>query len=202
LTLIKATVSWAGHLPAVASRHAGSCALDTLPISRASWRGDGDLGTLARHLISAPFVYGLLAPIALLDAAVSGYQAVCFRLWRMPRVRRSDHLILDRHKLAYLNGPQKLNCLYCGYANGVLGYAREIAARTEQYWCPIKHATEPAAPHARYAEFVSHGDAAGFAARSAALRTAVQAPRGGHATPIEDQMEAIARKLAPYPVED
>ena len=29
--------------------------------------------------------------------------------------------------------PKKLNCVYCGYANGVIGHAREIAARTEQY---------------------------------------------------------------------
>lgn len=35
------------------------------------------------------------------------------------------------------------------YANGVLTYAQEIASRTEQYWRPVKHATDPAAPHAR-----------------------------------------------------
>lgn len=171
-------------------------------ISRASWRGNGDLGTLARHLVSIPFVYVLLAPIALLDAAASGYQAVCFRLWRMTRVRRSEHLILDRHKLAYLNGPQKLNCLYCGYANGVLSYAREIAGRTEQYWCPIKHAIDPPAPHARYAAFIDYTDAAGFSARSPALRAAVQAPSPDLAVAIEDKVEALARELAPYPIED
>ena len=151
--------------------------MDTPPITpRASGRGDDDLGTLARHLISIPFVYGLLLPIALLDATVSAYQAVCFRLWRVPAVRRSEHLILDRHRLPYLNGAQKLNCLYCGYANGVLSYAREIASRTEQYWCPIKHAVDPPAPHARYANFIDQADIAGFNERSPALRAAVQIP--------------------------
>jgi len=177
--------------------------MDTQPkIPRAPWRGGDDLGTLARRLISIPFVYGLLVPIALLDAAVSGYQAVCFRLWRMPSVRRSEHLILDRHKLAYLNGPQKLNCLYCGYANGVLAYAQEIASRTEQYWCPIKYAIDPAAPHARYANFVEHLDAAGFVARSPALRAAVQGAGRQPAVDLEDKVEALARGLAPFPVED
>lgn len=142
-----------------------------------------DLATFLAHLASMPFVYGLLAPIVLLDATISGYQAVCFRLWGVVRVRRSEHLILDRHKLAYLNGPQKLNCLYCGYANGVLSYAREIAGRTEQYWCPIKHGTDPVAPHARYPDFIDYADAEGFAARAPALRAAVQVVQTAGAPP-------------------
>lgn len=150
----------------------------------ASWIGpERDLATLLGRLVSMPFVYGLLAPIALLDVAVSGYQAVCFRLWGVVRVQRSEHLILDRHKLAYLNGPQKLNCLYCGYANGVLSYAREIASRTEQFWCPIKHETDPVAPHARYPDFIDYADARGFAARAPALRAAVQVAQTAGAPP-------------------
>ncbi|TAJ69844.1 MAG: hypothetical protein EPO51_20155 [Phenylobacterium sp.] len=177
--------------------------MDTDPTTlRAPWHGSADLATLARHLISVPFVYGLLLPIAFLDAAVSAYQAMCFRLWGMPRVRRSEHLILDRHKLSYLNGPQKLNCLYCGYANGVLAYAREIAGRTEQYWCPIKHAVDPPAPHARYADFIDYKDAKGFGARAPALRAAIQAPSGRQAAPVEDRVEGFAHHVAPYPVED
>jgi hypothetical protein len=59
----------------------------------------------------------VLVPLAFLDAAVSLYQAVCFRLWRLPRARRRDCFRIDRHKLAYLSPLQKLNCVYCGYAN-------------------------------------------------------------------------------------
>ena len=51
---------------------------------------------------------------------------------------RSDFIAIDRHQLAYLNVIEKVNCAYCGYANGVAAYFREVAARTEEYWCPIK----------------------------------------------------------------
>ena len=39
---------------------------------------------------------------------------------------------------------------------------REIASRTEQYWCPIKHALKPIDPHRRYYEFLEYGDADGY----------------------------------------
>lgn len=168
---------------------------DTSKITAASWRGEATLGMLARRVISAPFVYSLLLPIALLDAAVSFYQAVCFRLWRIPAVRRSAHLILDRHMLAYLNGQQKLNCLYCSYANGVLAYAVEIASRTEQYWCPIKHATDPVAPHPRYAAFIDYADSQGFKTRMSDLRAGVQAPQSDQSLQqsLQDKADALAR---------
>jgi hypothetical protein len=57
-------------------------------------------------------------------------------VYRIPRVRRAEYLVVDRHHLQYLNGIERMNCLYCGYGNGVLAYAVEVAARTEQYWCP------------------------------------------------------------------
>ncbi|MCH9740876.1 MAG: hypothetical protein K0U38_08570 [Epsilonproteobacteria bacterium] len=54
-------------------------------------------------------------------------------------MKRSDYVVLDRYNLFYLDKVEKINCLYCEYFNGVIGYVREIAARTEQFWCPIKH---------------------------------------------------------------
>ena len=132
--------------------------------------------TLARHLASIPFIYGMLAPMAFLDAMASLYQAVCFRLWRMPRVDRAAYLKLERRRLPYLTGVQRLNCAYCSYANGVLAYVREIAARTEQYWCPIQHPAAPLAPHERYEGFLPYGDAIDVPARMQALRRAVQHP--------------------------
>jgi len=71
---------------------------------------------------------------------------------------------------------QKLNCIYCGYCNGLISYMREIAARTEQYWCPIKHARRTAGPHDRYAGFVDYGDAEGFRDRSRPLREGLRPP--------------------------
>ena len=84
------------------------------------WLGQSEL----RNVLSAPFIYGMIVPFAVLDASLWLYQQVCFRLYRVPRVRRSRYIFLDRHQLAYLNGIEKLNCIYCGYGNGLMGYAR------------------------------------------------------------------------------
>jgi hypothetical protein len=114
------------------------------------------------HIVTAPVIYSLIAPFLLLDLFVSIYQTVCFPAYGIPKVRRSDHIRIDRHHLAYLNGLQKLNCIYCGYCNGLISWVREIASRTEAYWCPIKHAGPVRHPHARYATFLDFGDAEGF----------------------------------------
>ncbi|MDO8416784.1 MAG: hypothetical protein Q7S87_11310 [Agitococcus sp.] len=111
-----------------------------------------------RHLVSAPFIYSMIFPFALLDLTLWLYQSICFRLYRIPRVSRRDYIVIDRHLLGYLNPLEKLNCLYCSYANGLIAYAREITARTEQYWCPIKHALHVADPHDRYTNFLPYGD--------------------------------------------
>ena len=64
---------------------------------------------------------------------------MCFPIYGIERVQRRRYFAIDRHTLAYLNAIEKANCLYCSHANGVIAYVREVAARTEQYWCPIKH---------------------------------------------------------------
>jgi hypothetical protein len=89
---------------------------------------------------------------------------------RIPLVRRSDYIALDRGKLAYLNGIEKANCNYCGYANGLLAYIREVTARTEQYWCPIKHARRVKGAHPHYRAFVDYGDAEGYKKELPVLR--------------------------------
>lgn len=113
-------------------------------------------------VLTAPFIYAVILPIVLLDMLVTLYQATCFPVYGIPKVRRADYIVFDRQSLAYLNILEKLNCAYCSYANGLFAYLREIAARTEQYWCPIKHARRLVAPHARYADFVEYGDAEAY----------------------------------------
>jgi len=113
-------------------------------------------------ILSAPVIYSLLVPIALVDLWVMAYQAICFPIYRIPRVRRRDYLIFDRHHLAYLNSIEKLNCAYCSYANGAIAFVREVAARTEVYWCPIKHARRVLGPHPHYQGFADFGDAEGY----------------------------------------
>ncbi|MGE3249652.1 MAG: hypothetical protein AB7L26_05410 [Hyphomonadaceae bacterium] len=103
------------------------------------------------------------------------FQAVAFRLWGITRVSRRAHLLMDRHELAYLTPLQRLNCLYCSYANGVIAFARAVAAATEQYWCPIKHEDAPSSPHERYQRFAPYGDGAGLAERIDALREEMRA---------------------------
>lgn len=116
------------------------------------------------YLLTAPLIYGLIFPLVLLDLSVTIYQQVCFRVYGIERVNRGDHVLIDRHHLAYLNGLEKLNCIYCGYANGVIAYAREIAGRTERFWCPIKHASRAADPHPYFEKFLEYGDAEAYRA--------------------------------------
>jgi hypothetical protein len=113
-------------------------------------------------LLTAPLIYSGWPVFALLDLFVSLYQAACFPAYGIPKVRRRDYLTFDRSDLPYLNAIEKFNCLYCSYGNGVLAYAREIAARTEQYWCPIKHARRVHDAHERYPAFFEHGDAEAY----------------------------------------
>ena len=113
-------------------------------------------------ILTAPVIYALIVPFAILDLCVTLYQAICFPVYGIVRVRRADHIVIDRQHLAYLNGLQKLNCVYCGYCNGLTSYVREIAARTEQYWCPIKHARRLRSAHDRYPKFFDYGDAEAF----------------------------------------
>lgn len=128
-------------------------------------------------LIVAPAVYGLIVPLVILDLSVYFFQIVCFSAWGMERVKRLEYVVIDRHRLAYLNGIEKLNCVYCSYANGVIAYAREVASRSEQYWCPIKHALRVRSPHQRYRGFIDYGDAQGFRARLDELRTEAKKAR-------------------------
>lgn len=113
-------------------------------------------------VLTAPFIYSLIIPFFLLDLFVTLYQAVCFPVYKIEKVKRSDFITLDRRHLSYLNGIEKLNCLYCSYGNGLIAYVREISARTEAYWCPIKHAKRMAGLHQHYPEFADYGDADGY----------------------------------------
>ena len=130
------------------------------------------LSSPLQHILTAPLIYAMIVPVVLVDLCFTLYQQICFRTYGIPRVRRSQYLVIDRHQLPYLNAIEKLNCVYCGYGNGVMAYAREIVARTEQFWCPIKHARRTRDPHHRTGRFVDYGDAAGYSARLEALRKA------------------------------
>lgn len=113
-------------------------------------------------ILTIPLVWSALLPIALMDVVICLYQLVCFPVYGIPRVKRTDYVVMDRHKLRYLNWIEKLNCVYCSYFNGLIGFVSEVAARTEQYWCPVRHARPMKAVHSRYRHFFGYGDAQAY----------------------------------------
>ena len=130
----------------------------------------------AASVLTAPVIYSMVVPLAVLDLWITVYQQIVFRAFRMTRVARSDYIVFDRHRLPYLNRLEALNCVYCGYANGVIAYAREIASRTEQYWCPIKHALRVQSPHQRYKQFLEYGDGEGYRSKLPEYRKLLEEP--------------------------
>ena len=138
----------------------------------------GDILTL----MTAPLVYSLRLPFALLDAWVAAIRRSASAPGASRRVRRRAYFAIDRHKLSYLNALESVNCVYCSYANGVIGYVREIAARTEQYLVPDPPRRAACVTRTSATQrFAAYGDAARlslsgsrrFARRSGSRLTAV-----------------------------
>lgn len=117
--------------------------------------------TLLAMFVS-PLVYVVFIPLVMLDVLLFLFQLVCAPVYGIPKVKRAEYIVLDRHNLAYLNPIEKLNCVYCGYANGLLAYARAIAARAEVHWCPIKHALKTKGAMRQYYNYADYGDAEGY----------------------------------------
>jgi hypothetical protein len=109
-------------------------------------------------LFTIPFIWGMMLPTLVVDIFATIYQSICFPIYKIPKVRRKDYVIMDRYNLFYLDRVEKVNCWYCEYFNGVIAYVREIAARTEQFWCPIKHSHALKDKHSRYEMFFDFGD--------------------------------------------
>ncbi len=122
------------------------------------------------HLFASPLVYVMLIPAILFDIILFVYQQVIFRIFKFKFIKRSDYILFDRQYLGYLNPIEKLNCMYCSYFNGLMQYAAAIAARTELYFCPIKHAKKVAYQHDHYDEFFSYGDEDEYQEKLEALR--------------------------------
>lgn len=92
-----------------------------------------------RHVASMPIIYMMIAPLLMFDIFLEIYHRICFPLYGLKYVDRRKYVKIDRHKLKYLSYLEKINCMYCGYANGLIHYASKIVALTEKYWCGIKH---------------------------------------------------------------
>lgn len=92
------------------------------------------------RILTAPVIYVVIVPAIFLDIVMEVYQRICFPIYGIALVSRPEYIRIDRHRLAYLSGLEKINCIYCGYINGLFAYVSRIAAETEWYWCGIKHA--------------------------------------------------------------
>jgi hypothetical protein len=126
-----------------------------------------------QNLITGPVIYSMIGPLLILDLFVTLYQALCFPVYWIARVRRANYIVLDRQHLEYLNFIEKFHCTYCGYASGLVAYVYEIVARTEEYFCPIKHARRILGTHSRYPRFLDYGEAADYEARLEEFRIAL-----------------------------
>ncbi len=126
-----------------------------------------------QNLLTGPIIYSMIAPLLLLDLCVSFYQATCFPIYGITKVRRGDYIVFDRQQLEYLNFIEKFHCSYCAYGNGLMAYMSEILGRTEEYFCPIKHARQLLGTHSRYARFLAYGEAPDYEAKLENFRAAL-----------------------------
>ncbi|MGB5472242.1 MAG: hypothetical protein WBQ78_02045 [Gammaproteobacteria bacterium] len=139
-------------------------------VSTLRYLPDADLSSV----LTAPVIYSMVVPLAIADLSFTLFQHICFRAYGVPRVLRNGYLVIDRHRLLCLNSMKKVNCVYCGYGNGVIAYAREIIARAKQYWCPIRHARRVRGAHERYPSFFDYGDAVSYPSGLAGLRRSLR----------------------------
>lgn len=126
-----------------------------------------------QNLITGPIIYSMIIPMLILDLSVSFYQISCFPIYKVAKVKRADYFVYDRQQLGYLNFIEKFHCTYCAYANGLMAYVSEIVARTEEYFCPIKHARKVAASHRRYGHFLDYGQAEEYQVKLEEFRKAL-----------------------------
>lgn len=126
-----------------------------------------------QNLITGPIIYSMIFPMMLFDLCVSFYQFACFPIYGITKVKRADYIVFDRHQLGYLNFIEKFHCTYCEYGNGLMAYMGEILARTEAYFCPIKHAHKMLGAHKHYNRFLAYGDAADYEAKLEEYRVAL-----------------------------
>jgi hypothetical protein len=114
------------------------------------------------HILTAPIVYMMIIPAVILDLFLFIYVSVIFPVYKFPKILRADYIVFDRQYLGYLNFIEKLNCVYCSYFNGLMNYTVAVAARSELYFCPIKHAKKIAYTHEYYYDFLAYADAKSY----------------------------------------
>jgi len=110
-------------------------------------------------LIGMLMIWSAIGPIFLADIYATIYQEIYFTIQGIPKIKRSNYVKLDRWELSKLSIGQKLSCIYCSYANGIIAWIKAIINQTETYSCAIKHqykmpGQEHQADFAEYKEYL------------------------------------------------
>ncbi len=115
----------------------------------------------------------MIIPLIITDLFITFYQSTCFPIYGIKKVRRADYVIFDRQHLSYLNFIEKFHCTYCAYGTGMIANISEIVSRTEQYFCPIKHARKVLGTHSRYIHFLEFSEAEDYEVKLEQYRRAL-----------------------------
>lgn len=137
-----------------------------MPVFSYRWLARGRLS----FWVTLPFILLMVIPAVFLDIAATVYQYINFTAYEIPKVSRKKFIFIDRHSLKYLNFMEKFFCIYCGYFNGVMQYVSEIGARTEEFWCPIKHSKNVGFKHRRYENYLEYGDGESYHNKRRSIR--------------------------------
>ncbi len=112
-----------------------------------------------RNYLAIPFILGGAIPLVFFDFFLELYHQPAFRLYGLKVNKRRNYIKIDGQKLSYLSATDKLWCMYCGYANGLMAYAVKIVGDTEKYWCGIKHQpSKDFIPQKHQEHFLEYGD--------------------------------------------
>jgi len=83
-------------------------------------------------------IYFMVIPLVLVDISAQLFQFFYFGALGIGKIPRNDYINFSRWNLAKLSLRQKINCVYCNYANGVSAWYKALANQTELYSCAIK----------------------------------------------------------------
>ncbi len=103
----------------------------------------GTTNFFLREIVASILIWSILPFVIITDVVIEIYHRVAFPIYGIPLVERGRYIrVFDRAKLRQLSLMERLGCAYCGYVNGWAHYVSQIAGRTEEYFCAIKHATD------------------------------------------------------------
>lgn len=112
---------------------------------------------LLLQIIASIIIYLIAIPMILMHVSLFLYQEIYFHIYDIPKVRFRDYITFDRGILKNLNMLQRLNCMYCAYANALAAWFKALVNQTETYSCAIKnHAQKLGQEHQK--EFYEYKD--------------------------------------------